>query len=115
MKTREFLSLVGPGLLAFLFFGCKSTSLNAPPITPPLIRAGTREQADVRMLTEGRSVLLNRCIQCHALPETAKYGPDRLREIVAIMSSRANLSARQHEAVLKYLLAARALGGPRPP
>lgn len=109
MKTRGFLGLVAPGFLAVLFSGCESTSLNAPPITAPLIRAGTREQADVRMLTEGRSVLLNRCIQCHALPETAKYGPDRLRKIVAMMSGRANLSARQREALLKYLLAARSL------
>ncbi|HMG04789.1 MAG TPA: hypothetical protein VK581_04965 [Chthoniobacterales bacterium] len=109
MKTRRFFSLVVPGFLVLLFSGCESTSLNAPPITASLIRAGTREQADVRMLTEGRSVLLNRCIQCHALPETAKYAPDRLRKIVAIMSSRANLSASQHEAVLKYLLAARSL------
>jgi hypothetical protein len=109
MTSRCLFGLIVSGFFALLFSGCESTSLNAPPITAPLIRAGTREQADVRMLTEGRSVFLNRCIQCHALPETAKYSPDRLQEIFAIMSSRANLSARQHEAVLKYLLAARAL------
>jgi mono/diheme cytochrome c family protein len=109
MTSRFLFGLIVPGFFALLLAGCESTSLNAPPITPSLIRAGTREQADIGMLTEGRSVFLNRCIQCHALPETAKYSPDRLREIVAMMSGRANLSARQREALLKYLLAARSL------
>ena len=107
MKTRAFFLLIA--LSALLLAGCESTPSNAPPISPALIRAGTREHADVQLLTEGRSLLLNRCIQCHALPETAKYRPDRLREIVATMAGRANLNTGQRDAVLKYLLAARSL------
>jgi mono/diheme cytochrome c family protein len=106
--TRGILGFIAAGLFTF-FFGCESASLNAPPITPALVRAGHREHADVQMLTEGRSLLLNRCIQCHALPHTAKYSPSQLREILATMSGRANLSDREHEAVLKYLLTARSL------
>ncbi len=96
-------------VLALLLAGCESTPSNAPPISPALIRSGAREHADARLLTEGRSLLLNRCIQCHALPETAKYSPARLREIVATMAGRANLKAGEREAVLQYLLAARSL------
>jgi hypothetical protein len=105
--TRALSGLIA--LFAFMFAGCGSAPSNAPPISPALIRAGTREHADVQLLTEGRSLLLNRCIQCHALPQTAKFTPDRLREIVAIMAGRANLKAGEREAVLKYLLAARSL------
>jgi hypothetical protein len=107
MKRALSSSLIA--FFALLFVGCGSTPSNAPPISPALVRAGTREHADVQLLTEGRSLLLNRCIQCHALPKTAKFSPDRLREILAIMAGRANLKAGEREALLKYLLAARSL------
>ncbi|MEY2561855.1 MAG: hypothetical protein QOH88_48 [Verrucomicrobiota bacterium] len=96
-------------VVALLLAGCESTTSNAPPISPALISAGSRQYADARLLTEGRSLLLDRCIQCHALPETAKFPPDRLRVIVATMAGRANLKAGEREAVLQYLLAARSL------
>ncbi len=109
MRVRDISSLAALGLCALLLDGCETTATSAPPITAPLIRAGTREHADARMLIEGRSLLLNRCIQCHALPEAAKFSPDRLRKILATMSGRANLSPEEHEVLLKYLLAARSL------
>jgi mono/diheme cytochrome c family protein len=92
---------------AFLFAGCETGSTSAPPITAAFVRAGVRENADARTLAQGRSLLLNRCIQCHRLPEASKYDPPRLTAIVAIMSERANMSAEQHDAVLKYLLTVR--------
>ncbi len=107
MRTRAPCGLIA--LSALLLPGCESTPSNAPPISPALIRAGIREHADVHSLSKGRSLLLNRCIQCHALPETAKYPPARLRQIVATMAGRANLNAGEREAVLNYLLAARSL------
>jgi hypothetical protein len=61
------------------------------------------------MLSSGRSLLLHRCIQCHAPPDAAKLSPERLRNILATMAGRAHLSPEEHEAVLKYLLAARSL------
>lgn len=87
--------------VAFWFAGCESTSFYAPPVA--------RENADARMLTAGRSLFLNRCIQCHALPEVRKYSAPQLTGIVAKMSGRANLSAEQHDAVLKYLLTIRSM------
>lgn len=64
---------------------------------------------DQRTLVQGRSLFVGRCIQCHALPEIQKYDAERWREIVRTMSARANLSANDREALLKYLLAARTL------
>ncbi|MEN3368449.1 MAG: hypothetical protein V7609_592 [Verrucomicrobiota bacterium] len=88
-------------LLAFYFAGCGSTSFYAPPVT--------RDAANARTLTAGRSLFLNRCIQCHALPEVRQLSAPQLTAIVGKMSGRANLSAEQHDAVLKYLLTIRSL------
>ena len=107
MKLRLFCGSIAIGLAA-LFAGCQSNlSSCAPPITASFIRAGVREKSDARTLTQGRAVFLNRCIQCHALPEVSKYDPPRLTAIVAKMSGRANMNPEQHDAVLKYLLTVR--------
>jgi mono/diheme cytochrome c family protein len=92
---------------AALWAGCQSNLTLAPPLSPAFIRAGVRENADERTLAQGRALFLNRCIQCHALPEIARFDAPRLTGIVAKMSGRASLSPKQHEAVLKYLLTVR--------
>jgi mono/diheme cytochrome c family protein len=97
--------IVGAGLWA----GCQSNLSLAPAVSPALIRAGAHENADEGTLAQGRVIFLNRCIQCHALPEVARFDAPHLTAIVAKMSARASLSPRQHEAVLKYLLTARSL------
>jgi cytochrome c2 len=90
------------------FAGCQANlSSTAPPVTASFIRAGLRENGDARTLVQGRTVFLNRCIQCHALPKVAGFDAPRLTAIVARMSGRANLSPEQHQAVLKYLLTVR--------
>ena len=95
---------------ALLFDGCQSNvSSFAPPITASFIRARVDTKGDARTLSKGRKLFLNRCIQCHALPEVARFDAHRLTAIVARMSGRANLSAEQHEAVLQYLLTVRSL------
>jgi len=92
---------------AALWAGCQSNQALAPPVSPAFIRAGARQNADEHALAQGRTLFLNRCSQCHALPEVARFNASRLTAIVAKMSDRANLSPKQHEAVLKYLLTAR--------
>jgi cytochrome c2 len=107
MKSRFVCSamVAAPSLI---FAGCQSNlSSSAPPVTASFLRAAKREQVDTTTLTRGRTVLLNRCIQCHAVPNVARFDPPSLTAIVGKMSGRANLSAEQHEAVLKYLLAVR--------
>jgi mono/diheme cytochrome c family protein len=93
----------GAGLLT----GCQSNLSSAPPITSSFLQAGVTENADGRTLAQGRALFVNRCIQCHALPEVARFDAPRLTAIVAKMSGRANLSPEQHEAVRKYLLTVR--------
>jgi hypothetical protein len=109
MKSRGVAGLVVLVLSVLSFPGCESTTTNAPPVTASLVRAGTREHANSRMLADGRSALLNRCIQCHAPPDVAKFSPETLRKILATMSDRAHLSPEEHVAVLKYLLTVRSL------
>jgi mono/diheme cytochrome c family protein len=107
MKLRFFCGSIAVAH-AVLFTGCQSSlSSSAPPITASFIRAGVREHGNARTLAQGRALFLNRCIQCHALPEVARFKPPRLTAIVATMSGRANLSPEQHDAVLKYLLTVR--------
>jgi mono/diheme cytochrome c family protein len=107
MRKRLILGLVVLGAFGLFLSGCESSPAVAPPITASFLRAGVRQHADGPTLTEGRRLYLNRCIQCHALPQVAKYDPERLTVIVAKMAGRANLSEEQHDAVLKYLLTMR--------
>ena len=109
MRSRIIADLLVPVLLTLSFAGCESTTSNIPPVTPRLVRAGSLKQADLQVLTKGRSVLLDRCVQCHAPPDAAKFSPERLGRILGVMSSRAHLSPDEREAVLNYLLAVRSL------
>jgi mono/diheme cytochrome c family protein len=107
--TRRFCSSIALVLGVHLFAGCQSNlSSSAPPVSASFLRASAHKQGDARILSQGRALFLNRCIQCHALPEVAQFNATRLTAIVAKMSGRANLSPEQHDAVLKYLLAVRA-------
>jgi mono/diheme cytochrome c family protein len=104
MKAHHVRGYAALALCAFLLGGCETSSSSAPPINAAFIRAGVRENADARTLAQGRSLLLNRCIQCHRLPEVARFDRPHLTAIVAKMSGRANMNTEQHEALLKYLL-----------
>ena len=113
MKRRFVCGSIAATLGAFLLGACQSNlSSTAPPITPAFVQAGARQHADARILAQGRTVLLNRCIQCHKLPDVARYDAAGLKAIVAIMSPRASLTPEQHDAVLKYLLTARSHSAP---
>jgi mono/diheme cytochrome c family protein len=101
--------LIASALGAVFFAGCQSNlTSSAPPVTASFLRASAHKQGDAPILSEGRALFLNRCIQCHALPEVARFNEGRLTAIIAKMSGRANLSPEQHDAVLKYLLTVRA-------
>ncbi len=87
-----------------LLCGCESSSSGAPAVTAAVIgHAGP--QAEPAMLNEGRSLFVSRCISCHALPSIARYSRGQWPGIVAEMSTRADLKARERDAVVAYLLA----------
>lgn len=101
MKRGNIAGAATLALVALWVTGCGSTSFYAPAVP--------RESANAGTLTAGRSLFLNRCIQCHALPEVRKYSVPQLTAIVGQMSRRANMNTEQHDAVLKYLLTIRSM------
>ena len=87
-------------LVAFVFVGCETANY-APVVTAP-------RQAEATMLQRGRRLFVHRCIECHTLPAIWKYSREDWPRIVNDMSHRASLSSGDREAVIGYILAARA-------
>ena len=108
MKGRLVFAAVVAAFGVLFLGGCQTNlTSTAPPVTPAFVQAGTRQNADARTLSQGRTVLLSRCIQCHVLPDVARYDASQLKAIGAAMAPRASLTPEQHDAVVKYLLTAR--------
>jgi len=101
---RLLIALALPAFAAILA-SCETSLKSAPPVTAAFIRASRQEKVDAQTLESGRKLFLNRCIQCHALPEVARYDSTRIPRIVGWMSHRAHLNAAEREALVKYLLA----------
>ena len=108
MKTRKITSLATLALVAFWVAGFAFTSFSALPAPSPQIEL-TPQQLEDSVLTAGRSLYLNNCNRCHALPDVRYYSAPRLTAIVAKMSRKAQMTPEQHDAVLKYLQTVRAM------
>jgi hypothetical protein len=95
--------------LAFVFlFGCESTNY-VPPVTPQMATASLRRQdVDLLKLREGRTLFVHRCIECHTLPAIWRYSAQDWPGIVNSMSHRASLKPAERDAIIAYILAARA-------
>jgi hypothetical protein len=94
------------GLLAGLLGGCKMTEYYNPPLVTAQM-ALTRD-GDLTTLQKGRTLFAHRCIECHTLPPLWHYRKEDWPEIVNSMSHRASLSPAERDAILDYILAARA-------
>jgi mono/diheme cytochrome c family protein len=77
-----------------------------PPISTAIIASGAERGAGVDQLTNGRSLFVSRCLQCHALPQIGGRSPAGWRKIVSQMAGRSHLSSSDEEAVVAYLIAA---------
>jgi mono/diheme cytochrome c family protein len=89
--------------------GCQSTnSPSAPPVTAAMTQSSTGQQTDMASLTAGRALFVGRCARCHALPAVGRHTAQQWPGIVAQMSKRAGLQSDERQAVLSYILAARA-------
>jgi mono/diheme cytochrome c family protein len=110
MKIRKIRSLAALTLAAFWAAGFLSTSFSAQPAASqqPQPELTPQQQAD-SVLTAGRTVYLNNCNRCHALPDVHYYTAPRLTAIVDKMSRKAQLTPEQHDAVLKYLQTIRSI------
>jgi mono/diheme cytochrome c family protein len=75
-------------------------------MAPATSKKGTR--VDVATLNQGRTLFVHRCIECHTLPAIWKYSGEDWPRIVNDMSHRASLKPTERDAVVAYILAARA-------
>jgi len=88
----------------------KASSSAASPTKVAKVPKAPSEQVDPTTLTSGRSLFLNRCARCHALPAFGKQSDEKWPKIVAKMAKRSGLKTEQGQAVLAYILAERASG-----
>jgi mono/diheme cytochrome c family protein len=106
MKPRSILFTVALFLLGI--FGCQTSSYGPAPVTAELIRAGAARHADEGTLREGRRLFVSRCIECHSLPVVSDYRASAWPHLVDKMADRADLKSSERNAVVAYILAARA-------
>jgi hypothetical protein len=90
------------GLLA-----CESVNY-VPPVTQQMAAAKKGRRVDIATLREGRTLLVNRCIECHTLPPLWHYSAEDWPKIVNTMSHRASLNPAERDAVVAYIIAVRA-------
>jgi cytochrome c5 len=98
------------GLLSVVFLavqGCTMGTSAPPAVSPAVVAAGARSHASPDQLSQGRSLFVARCVECHTLPAVSAYSPDRWRKVLSQMAPRANLQPNDKQAVLAYLVAAR--------
>lgn len=67
-----------------------------------------RQDVDLAKLRQGRTLFVHRCIECHTLPAIWRYSPQDWPGIVNSMSHRASLKPAERDAIIVYILAARA-------
>ena len=91
----------------FLIVGCSTTF--PPEVTPEMARrASARDPVTISQLQHGRVLFASRCIECHTLPPIAKHTDSEWPHLVNWMAGRASLKPAEREAILTYILAARA-------
>ena len=85
---------------------CESVNY-VPPVTPQMAAPKRGQRVDVVVLRKGRTLLVNRCIECHTLPPLWHYSVEDWPKIVNTMSHRASLKPAERDAVVAYILAVR--------
>src|SRR3982751_2216103 len=103
--TGSWLFTVG---IVVLFVSCQSSFNNVPPPVTEKMVSVRGNMASVERLNEGRRVFASRCLECHILPPISRYPEERWKRIVNWMGPRASLKADEREAMIAYILAARA-------
>jgi hypothetical protein len=102
------------GLLVCTFFSfaladCQSTNFAPPPVTPQMAAVVRKQQqVDLATLQAGRTLFVSRCIECHTLPLLSRYDAVAWPWLVGDMAARASLKPAEREALVAYILAARA-------
>ncbi len=85
-------------------------SAAAPPAVSPATVARSQEKwpgATTESITAGREVFLAKCNNCHGYPDLTSEPEDEFPSIVKRMGKKAELSDKQTDDVLHFVLAAR--------
>ncbi len=94
---------------AVLLVSCESISYYTPPVvTSNIARTRPGGHVDLTTLQKGRALFAHRCIECHTLPSVWHYRVEDWPPIVNSMAHRASLKPAERNALLAYILAARA-------
>jgi hypothetical protein len=93
--------------LLFLLAACTNTT---PPIVAPEMVLGKDSNRTVALtkLEHGRVLFASRCIECHTLPPVNAHDASEWPCLVSWMAKRASLKPEEREAMIAYLVAARA-------
>lgn len=93
-------------LLLALALASSACSASIPaPNAADVDRAQQRwPTASLAELEQGRSMYRSRCGNCHTSYSPGRYSPDEWPEIVDEMRERAELTADQHDQIVRYLV-----------
>jgi mono/diheme cytochrome c family protein len=94
--------------VAVALSNCESTNFVPPPVTPQMAVVRKDQSIDLATLRAGRILFVSRCIECHTLPAVSRYDAVAWPWLVNDMSARSGLKPAEREAVVAYILAARA-------
>ena len=87
--------------------GCEN-DYKPPVITAPPTRNRKSQPVDLAQAQEGRRLFAHRCIECHTLPPIWHYRTEDWPKIVDSMAHRSALKPAERDAIIAYILAARA-------
>ena len=66
-----------------------------------------RQRMDPAATNAARTLFLNRCAKCHALPQVGRYTTAQWERIIPKMAKRSGLKPEQKAALLAYLVSAK--------
>ena len=103
MKSLSILLILLACLMA-----CESVNY-VPPVTSQMAGATIGRRVDVATLRDGRTLLVHRCIECHALPPLWHYAVEDWPSIINSMAHRASLKPAERDAIVAYIVAVRSI------
>ena len=83
--------------------GCATIEDLAPPVDATILQLAAAQEIDADRLSQGRVLYITACARCHRPEPVVRYAPQRWREILPRMFTRAKLGPDDAEAVEIYL------------
>lgn len=104
LTTTAGLAVAGSGLLCVA--GCNANSQGAVAPTAAETMPAMAATDDESLTTAGAKLWSQNCIRCHNIRTPASYSDRQWQIVMHHMRVRANLTADEHHAILKFLEAA---------